>query len=133
LKRIAWLKHRFSPSGGQPSDIAHRLHGTIVPSARSVSKHVKMIKTKECLFMKIAIPFIALGLLVGPTLMGTNAVGENSSVRAEDIRIGIPGVGVRVEDRDRDYDRDRHWRRNHNDREVIVIKKPRRDRDRDDD
>jgi hypothetical protein len=77
-----------------------------------------------------AVPFLALGLLVTPAIMGASVIGENSSVRAEEIRIGIPGV--RVEDRD---DRDhRRWRRDHdNDREVIVIKKKHRDRDRDDD
>ncbi len=75
---------------------------------------------------KIALPFVALGLLVTPAFMGASVIG--SSVQAEEIRIGIPGV--RVEDRD---DRDhRRWRRDHdNDREVIVIKKKHRDRDDD--
>jgi hypothetical protein len=80
---------------------------------------------------KIALPFVALGLLVTPAFMGASVIGENSSVRAEEIRIGIPGV--RVEDRDNDRDH-RRWRRDYdNDREVIVIKKKHRDRDRDDD
>jgi hypothetical protein len=74
----------------------------------------------------IAIPFIALGLLVTPAFMGVPVIGENSSVRAEEIRIGVPSV--RVEDRD---DRDHRWRRDHDRDDVVVIKKHRRDRDRD--
>ena len=78
---------------------------------------------------KIVLPFVALGLLVTPAFMGVPVMGENSSVRAEEIRIGVPGV--RVEDRDND--RDHRWRRDRDhDREVIVIKKH-RDRDRDND
>ena len=53
--------------------------------------------------MKLALPFVALGLLVSPTFMGTSALGETPSVRAEEM-----GVGIRVEDRDRDWYRDRH-------------------------
>jgi hypothetical protein len=78
---------------------------------------------------KIALPFVALGLLVTPAFMGASVIG--SSVQAEEIRIGIPGV--RVEDRDNDRDH-RRWRHdNDNDREVIVIKKRHRDNDRDND
>lgn len=77
----------------------------------------------------IAVPFIALGLLVTPALMGVPVIGENSSVRAEEIRIGVPGV--RVEDRDRDNDRDHRWRRDRDRDDVVVIKKKHRDRDDD--
>ena len=82
---------------------------------------------------KIALPFVALGLLVTPAFMGAPVIG--GSVQAEEIRIGIPGVRMedRDHDRDRDRDRDHRWRRDHDsDREVIVIKKH-RDRDRDND
>jgi hypothetical protein len=75
----------------------------------------------------IAVPFIALGLLVTPAFMGVPVIGENSSVRAEEIRIGVPTI--RVEDRDRD--RDHRWRRDYDRDDVVVIKKHRRDRDRD--
>jgi hypothetical protein len=75
---------------------------------------------------KIALPFVALGLLVTPAFMGVPVIGENSSVRAEEIRIGVPGV--RVEDRDRD---DHRWRRDHDRDDVVVIKKKHRDRDDD--
>jgi hypothetical protein len=74
----------------------------------------------------IAVPFIALGLLVTPAFMGVPVIGENSSVRAEEIRIGVPGV--RVEDRD---DRDHRWRRDRDRDDVVVIKKKHRDRDDD--
>jgi hypothetical protein len=77
---------------------------------------------------KIALPFVALGLLVTPAFMGVPVIGENSSVRAEEIRIGVPGV--RVEDRDRDRD-DHRWRRDHDRDDVVVIKKKHRDRDDD--
>lgn len=77
---------------------------------------------------KIAIPFVALGLLVNPTLMGTSVIG--ASAQAEEIRIGVPDV--RVEDRD--HDRDHRWRRDHDRDDVVVIKKHRdRDHDRDND
>lgn len=78
---------------------------------------------------KIAIPFVALGLLVSPTLMGASVIG--ASAQAEEIRIGIPGV--RVEDRDNDRDH-RRWQREHDRDDVVVIKKHRdRDHDRDND
>ena len=77
----------------------------------------------------IAVPFIALGLLVTPAFMGVPVIGENSSVRAEEIRIGVPTI--RVEDRDHDRDRDHRWRRDYDRDDVVVIKKHRRDRDRD--
>ena len=77
---------------------------------------------------KIALPFVALGLLVTPAFMGVPVIGENSSVRAEEIRIGVPGV--RVEDRDNDRD-DHRWRRDHDRDDVVVIKKKHRDRDDD--
>jgi hypothetical protein len=77
---------------------------------------------------KIVLPFVALGLLVTPAFMGVPVIGENSSVRAEEIRIGVPGV--RVEDRDRDRD-DHRWRRDHDRDDVVVIKKKHRDRDDD--
>jgi len=77
---------------------------------------------------KIALPFVALGLLVTPAFMGVPVIGENNSVRAEEIRIGVPGV--RVEDRDRDRD-DHRWRRDHDRDDVVVIKKKHRDRDDD--
>jgi hypothetical protein len=89
-----------------------------------------MIKTKECA-VKIAIPFVTLGLLVAPTFMGASVIGENSSARAEEIRIGVPSI--RVEDRDYDRDRDHRWRRDHDRDDVVVIKKKHRDHDRDDD
>jgi hypothetical protein len=76
----------------------------------------------------IAVPFIALGLLVTPAFMGVPVIGENSSVRAEEIRIGVPTI--RVEDRDND--RDHRWRRDHDRDDVVVIKK-RHHRDHDDD
>jgi hypothetical protein len=75
----------------------------------------------------IAIPFITLGLLVTPAFMGVPVIGENSSVRGEEIRIGVPDV--RVEDRDND--RDHRWRRDHDRDDVVVIKKKHRDRDDD--
>ena len=73
-----------------------------------------------------AIPFMALGLLVSPTFMGTSVVGENSSVRAEDF-----GIGVRVYDRDRD---DWRWRQRHfyRDRDDDVVIQRRYHRDYDD-
>jgi hypothetical protein len=77
---------------------------------------------------KIALPFVALSLLVTPAFMGASVIG--SSVQAEEIRIGIPGV--RVEDRDNDRDHHR-WRRDHDRDDVVVIKKRHRDNDRDDD
>ncbi len=81
---------------------------------------------------KIALPFVALGLLVTPAFMGAPVIG--ASVQAEEIRIGISGVRMEDRDHDRDRDRDHRWRRDHdNDREVIVIKKHRRDNDRDND
>ena len=75
-----------------------------------------------------AFPFIALGLLVTPAFMGVPVIGENSSVRAEEIRIGVPTI--RVEDRD--HDRDHRWRRDYDRDDVVVIKK-RHHRDHDDD
>jgi len=45
---------------------------------------------------------MALGLLVGPTFMGTTLVGGQSSVQAE-------GIGIRVYDRDHDWDDRRGW------------------------
>ena len=77
----------------------------------------------------IAVPLIALGLLVTPAFMGVPVIGENSFVRAEEIRIGVPGV--RVEDRDRDNDRGDRWRRDRDRDDVVVIKKKHRDRDDD--
>jgi hypothetical protein len=86
-----------------------------------------MMKPKECVMRKIALPFVAFGLLVTPAFMGAPVIG--SSVQAEEVQIGIPGV--RLEDRDNDRDH-RRWRRDHdNDREVIVIKKRHHDRDDD--
>jgi hypothetical protein len=76
--------------------------------------------------VKIAIPFVALGLLVAPTFMAVPSI--NGSAQAEEIRIGVPGV--RVEDRDRDRD-DHRWRRDHDRDDVVVIKKRHRDRDDD--
>jgi hypothetical protein len=78
----------------------------------------------------IAVPFIALGLLVTPAFMGVPVIGENSSVRAEEIRIGVPTI--RVEDRDHDRDRDHRWRRDYDRDDMVVIKK-RHHRDHDDD
>jgi len=75
----------------------------------------------------IAVPFIALGLLVTPAFMGVPVIGENSSVRAEDVGIVVPGV--RVEDRDND--RDHRWRRDHDRDDVVVIKKRHHDHDDD--
>jgi|NitcycUWRROWE17A_1032939.scaffolds.fasta_scaffold03354_1 hypothetical protein len=77
---------------------------------------------------KIVLPFVALGLLVTPAFMGASVIG--SSVQAEEIRIGVPGV--RVEDRDNDRDH-RRWRRDHDRDDVVVIKKRHRDYDRDND
>jgi hypothetical protein len=78
--------------------------------------------------MKLALPFVALGLLVSPTFMGTSALGENPSVRAEEV-----GVGIRVENRDRDWYRDRHYWRGDRDRDDVVVIKKRHHRDWDDD
>jgi hypothetical protein len=77
---------------------------------------------------KIALSFVAFGLLAAPAFIGAPAIG--GSAQAEEIRIGIPGV--RVEDRDHDRDRDQRWRRDHDRDDVVVIKKH-RDRDRDND
>ena len=77
--------------------------------------------------MKLAIPFVALGLLVSPPLIGAPAIGENPSVRAEEV-----GVGIRVENRDRDWYRERHYWWGDRDRDdVVVIKKHRYHRDYD--
>jgi hypothetical protein len=86
-----------------------------------------MIKTKECVMRKIALPFVAFGLLAAPTFMAVPSI--SGSAQAEEIRIGVPGV--RVEDRDNDRDRDHRWRRDHDRDDVVVIKKKHRDRDDD--
>ena len=76
----------------------------------------------------LAVPFMALGLLVSPTFTGTSVMGENSSVRAEDF-----GVGVRVYDRDRD---DRRWfhrrfYRDYDRDDVVIQRRYHRDYDAD--
>jgi len=78
---------------------------------------------------KIALPFVAFGLLAAPAFMAAPSIG--GPAQAEEIRIGVPTI--RVEDRDRDRDRDRwRWRRDYDRDDMIVIKK-RHHRDRDDD
>jgi hypothetical protein len=78
---------------------------------------------------KIALPFVAFGLLAAPAFISAPSIG--GSAQAEEIRIGVPSI--RVEDRDRDRDRWR-WRRDYDRDDVVVIKRHRdRDRDRDND
>ena len=74
---------------------------------------------------KIALSFVAFGLLAVPTFMAApNICG---SAQAEEIRVDVPRV--RVEDRD--HDRDHRWRRDHDRDDVVVIKKKHRDHDDD--
>lgn len=74
---------------------------------------------------KLALSFVALSLLVGPAFVGNAIVGDTA--RAQEIGVGVGGVGVRVGN-DWGY-RDRYWR--DRDPDVVVIKKKRHWRDYD--